>query len=179
VDLNSRQSTRRKKLLHDYADENSCLIFGPDTPTTNPYNPSATPDVLDIVIKDLASQVYLTSCSALSSDHLPVTTDTMYRSSFLHPLDCPDFKCTDWANFKACLEDEIPINPELHNRVAIDTCVENLSGTVLKALAASTPKNQSCDDPRSPIPAGIQDEIRLKKRLQRQLLVTRDPALRA
>ena len=31
------------KLLRDYADENSCLIFGPDSPTTNPKNPSVTP----------------------------------------------------------------------------------------------------------------------------------------
>jgi hypothetical protein len=38
------------KLLCDYADENSCLIFGPDSPTINPYNPSVTPDVLNIVI---------------------------------------------------------------------------------------------------------------------------------
>jgi hypothetical protein len=50
VDWNSRLTTRRGKLLRDYADENSCLIFGPDTPTTNPYNPSATPDVLDIAV---------------------------------------------------------------------------------------------------------------------------------
>jgi hypothetical protein len=50
VNWNSRLTTRRGKLLLDYADENSCLIFGPDTPTTNPYNLSATPDVLDIVI---------------------------------------------------------------------------------------------------------------------------------
>jgi len=50
VDWNSRLSSRRGKLLRDYADGNSCLIFGPVTPTTNPYNPLATPDVLDIVI---------------------------------------------------------------------------------------------------------------------------------
>jgi hypothetical protein len=43
VDWNSQRSTRRGKLLRDYTDENSCLIFGPDTPTTNPYNLSATP----------------------------------------------------------------------------------------------------------------------------------------
>ena len=43
VELNSRLSTRRRKLLRDYADENSSLIFGPDNPTTNPYNSSATP----------------------------------------------------------------------------------------------------------------------------------------
>ena len=42
VDWNSRLSNRRRKPLRDYADENSCLIFGPDTPATNPYKPSAT-----------------------------------------------------------------------------------------------------------------------------------------
>ena len=43
MDWNSRLSTRRGKLIRDYADENPCLIFGPGTPTTKPYNPSATP----------------------------------------------------------------------------------------------------------------------------------------
>jgi len=67
VDWNSRLNTRRGKLLRDYADGNSCLIFGPDSPTTNPYNPLVTPDVLDIVItKNLSFLVYLTSRSALS-----------------------------------------------------------------------------------------------------------------
>jgi len=42
---NLRLNKRWGKLLRDYADENSCLIFGPDTPTTNPYNSSATPYV--------------------------------------------------------------------------------------------------------------------------------------
>jgi hypothetical protein len=83
VDWNSQQSTRRGKLLRVYANENSCLIFGPGTPTTNSYNPSTTPDVLDIVItKNLSSPVYQTSCSALSSDHIPVLIDTACRSSF-------------------------------------------------------------------------------------------------
>jgi hypothetical protein len=60
VDWNSRLTTRRGKLLRDYADGNSCLIFGPDTPTTDPYNPLVTPDVLDIVMtKNLTSPVYL------------------------------------------------------------------------------------------------------------------------
>jgi hypothetical protein len=35
VDWNSRLNTRQGKLLRDYADDNFCLIFGPDTPTTN------------------------------------------------------------------------------------------------------------------------------------------------
>jgi hypothetical protein len=41
----SRLNTRRGKLLRDYADENSRLIFGPDTPTTNPHTPPSTPHV--------------------------------------------------------------------------------------------------------------------------------------
>jgi hypothetical protein len=85
VDWNSRMTTRRGKLLRDYADGNSCLIFGPDIRTTNPYNSSVTPDVLDIVLtQKLSFPVYLTSCPALSSDHLPVLIDTACRSSF-HP----------------------------------------------------------------------------------------------
>ena len=61
VDWNSQLTTRRGKLLCDYAVENSCLIFGPENRTTNPYNPSATPDVLDIAVtKDVPFEVYLT-----------------------------------------------------------------------------------------------------------------------
>jgi hypothetical protein len=63
--------------------------------------------------------------------------------------------------------------------MAIDTCVENFSGAILKALAASTPKCRPSGDPRPPIPTDIQDEIRLKNRLRKKWHVTRDPALRA
>ena len=43
VDWNSRLNMRRGKLLREYAGGNSCLIFGPDSPTTNPYNPWLLP----------------------------------------------------------------------------------------------------------------------------------------
>jgi hypothetical protein len=178
VDWKCRLSTRRGKLLRDCGDEKFCLIFGPYTPTTNPYNTSATPDVLDIVItRDFPTSVYLTSCSVLSSDLLPVIIDTSCRSSFQHPPDRPEFRRTDWANFQTQLEAEIPFNLELHNAMATDTCVENFSGAVLRALTTSTPKRRPRDDSRPPIPAGIQDEIRLETRLRRQWQLIRDPAL--
>ena len=50
VDWNSRPTKRRGKLLRDYADGNTYLTFGPDTPTTNPNNSYATTDVLDIAL---------------------------------------------------------------------------------------------------------------------------------
>jgi hypothetical protein len=180
VDWNSRLTKRREKDLRDYADGNSCLIFGPDTPTTKPYNPSASPDVLDMAVtKHLPFPVYLTSCSALNSDHLPVLIESACRSSFHHPPDRPNFRRTDWANYQAYMEDEIPFDPEFHDGMAIDTCVENFSGAVLQALVASTPKSRPLDDPRRLIPAGIQDVIRLKNGLRRRWQVTRDPALKA
>ena len=156
VDWNSRLTTRRGKLLRDYADENFCLIFGPDTPTTNPYNPSATTDVLGIAVtKNVLVSLYLTSCSSPSSYHLPVLIHTACCSSFHHPPDRPNFRCTEWAKFQTNLEDHIPFDPELHNGMVIDTCVENFSGAVLNALAEFTPKCRLRDDPRPPIPAGF------------------------
>jgi hypothetical protein len=115
VDLNSRLSTRRGKLLRNYADEKSCLMFGTGTPTTTPYNPSATLDFLDTVItRDLPSSLYLTSFLVLSSDYLAVIIDTSCRSSFQHPPDCPEFRRTDWANFQTQLEAQIPFNCYRH-----------------------------------------------------------------
>jgi hypothetical protein len=63
--------------------------------------------------------------------------------------------------------------------MAIDTCVENFSGAVLKALEASTPKCRPRDNPRPPKPAGIEHGISLKNRLRRRWQITRDPALKA
>jgi hypothetical protein len=63
--------------------------------------------------------------------------------------------------------------------MAIDTCVKNFSGAVLKALAASTRKCRPRDDTRLPLPSVIQDEIRLKIRLRGRWQITREPALKA
>jgi hypothetical protein len=125
---------------------------------------------LDILItKTPAFPVYLTSCSALSSDHLLVLllVDTTGRSPFLRPPDRPDFRRTDWANLQARLEEGIPYSPELHDQVSIDTCIERLPGTILEALAAANPKSRPRNNPRSLIPVGIQDEIHLKNQLRR------------
>jgi hypothetical protein len=138
VDWNSLMTTRRGKLLRDYADGNSCLIFGPDTPTPNPYNPSVTRDVLDIVLtQNLSFPVYLTSCSALSSDHLPVLIDTASHASFLEPPDRPDFRRTDWAKFQTHLEDQIPFDPDLSNGMALKAEVNRLQRSVTRRLLTS------------------------------------------
>jgi hypothetical protein len=59
MECNYRMTTRWRKFLRDYADDNSCLIFWPDTTTTNPYKPSLTPDVFGIVLtQKLSFSVY-------------------------------------------------------------------------------------------------------------------------
>jgi endonuclease/exonuclease/phosphatase family metal-dependent hydrolase len=179
VEWNSRIVTRRVRLLRDYADKNSCLIYGPNTPTTVLYNFSAAPDVLDIIItKDVTTPVHLTTCSALNSDHLPILIDTGFRSSFLNLPDRTDVRKTDWSKFQACLEIRLPSKPDL-NEESIDGCVKDLITAISKALADSTPKRRPAPDPRPSIPAPVQDEIRLKNRLRRKCQITRGPALKA
>jgi endonuclease/exonuclease/phosphatase family metal-dependent hydrolase len=86
-DLNAKHKDRNSKpimanvsLLHDYADRKTCLICGPDSPTTVPYTHNATPDVPDIaLVKDFVLPVHLTVCAALSSDHLPILIDISCR----------------------------------------------------------------------------------------------------
>jgi hypothetical protein len=105
-DWNSRLITARGSLLRDYADRNSCLIYGPDSPTMAPYMHNATPDVLDTVVaKDFVLPVYLAVCAALSSDHLPIMIDTTCRSSFHNLPDPPTSR--EWTG--------------LHSRPALKT----------------------------------------------------------
>jgi len=43
------------------------------------------------------------------------------------------------ANYQTNLEDQILFDQEMHNEMAIYTCVENFSGADLKGLTASSP----------------------------------------
>jgi hypothetical protein len=72
-------------------------------------------------------------------------------------------------------------NPVVNDEKAIDKCVKELTSAIEEATAASAPKCRGSTraDPRPPLPASIQDEIRLKGRLRRQLQVTRDPGMKA
>jgi hypothetical protein len=67
----------------------------------------------------------------------------------------------------------------VNDEVAIDKCVEELSNATQEALAASAPRRLFRADPQPSLPAGIQEEIHLKKRLKRRWQVTRDPTLKA
>ena len=75
-DCNSWLNSPRGVLLREFAAANSYFVLGADSPTTIPSSSTVIPDVLDIVVvKDFVQPVNLTVCSALSSDHLPVTVD--------------------------------------------------------------------------------------------------------
>jgi hypothetical protein len=161
-DWKSRLTTARGSLLRDYADRNSCLIHGLDSPTTAPYTHNATPDVLEIVVvKDFVLPVHLTVCAALSSDHLPILIDTSCRSSFHNLPDRPDFTRMNWAAFQACLEHRLSGNAVVVDEEAIDKCLEELTGAIHEATAASAPWRRPRTETRPPLPASFQDDFSL------------------
>jgi len=138
-----------------------------------PWNFIPIPDALDIVIlKDRVTPVYLTTCSGLSADQLPVLINTWCQSSFLNPLDRPDLR-TDWSKFHFSLEVRLPSNPTLLNEVACVACVKKLSSAISMVLAESTSKCCRSEDSRPLIVAYIEYEICLKKWLRRQWQITR------
>jgi hypothetical protein len=73
----------------------------------------------------------------------------------------------NWAAFQAFLDDIPQGNPVVNDEQAIDKCVEGLTSAIQEVTAASAPKRRPRADPRSSLPARIQDEIRLKNRLRR------------
>jgi hypothetical protein len=85
----------------------------------------------------------------------------------------------DWAEFQACVEHTLPGNPVVFDEEAIDKCLEELTSAIHEATAASAPRRQPPADPRSPLPASIDNEICLKNRLRTQWQITRDPPLKA
>jgi hypothetical protein len=82
----------------------------------------------------------------------------------------------DWAAFQACLEHRLPRNPVVVDEEAV---LEELTSAIHEATAATAPRRRPHADPRPPLPASIQEEIRLKNRPRRQWQITRDPALKA
>jgi hypothetical protein len=92
VDWNSGLITTGR-LVHYYIAQNSLCIG------RIAYNHTLqildTTDVAIVITKDVVTPGYLTICSTLSSDHLPILIDMQSRSSFLNLPDHMDIKRTD------------------------------------------------------------------------------------
>jgi hypothetical protein len=72
----------------------------------------------------------------------------------------------DWVAYQACLEDRLQGNPVVNDEESIDRSFEELSSAIQEALATSATKRRLRADPRTPVPAAIREEIRLKLRLK-------------
>ena len=119
--------------------------------------------------------VSLTDCSALSSDHFPLLIDMTCCSTFINLTDSLDFKWTEGTTFQECLENNFPLNPELHDKETVDTCVEDLSSAILSATAVATPKSHPRSNPRPPLLAVIQDKNMPKKPVEEPMAGNQGP----
>jgi len=92
IDWNSGLITRCR-LVHDYTDQNS-LCIGWITYNHALQILNTNGDIAIIITKDVTPE-YLTICSTLSSDHLPILIDMQCWSSFFNLRDHTDLKRTD------------------------------------------------------------------------------------
>jgi hypothetical protein len=84
----------------------------------------------------------------------------------------------DWATFKACLEDRIPVNLVVNDEKTIGKCVD-LTTAIQEATEESASNRRPRGDPRPLLPASVQDQTRPKDRLKSQWKIMRDSALKA
>jgi len=173
VDWITRLKTIRGKLLRDYAEENSCLIFGPDSqPPTH-----IVAWLLPMSWTSWWPRTSYSRCIWLPAPHQVRTTSqfslTLRVAHYFNTnrialtsgaLSGPTAKLT-WTN-------------QFRSK---RNCTTRWQST--RALRTSPApfwrlwQRRPRDDPGPPIPAGIQGEIRLKSRLQRQWQITSDPSL--
>jgi Metal-dependent hydrolase len=176
-DWNSRLDSQIGVLLREFPSTNSCIVHGPNSPTTIPSCPTVTPEVLDIVVvKDFVLPVNLTVCSAISSDHFPVTVDLRSRSYLQTLPDRPSLKRVDWTHFQDHLSDRLNGNPRVYSFVYIDARLDRLANAIHEAISASAQKSQTAKQPLVSILPMILVNIREKNRLRRQWQIDRDSA---
>jgi len=175
MDWNSRLITTGGRLGCNYTNENSCLIYESDTPTTLPYNSSTTPGVLDIVFtKNLVTAVYLTTCSALDWDHL---FDQRMVPIIL--LDLPDHPSFRWAGPNSRSVWRMDFHPTQTCRMRWQsTCMSRNCPVLFWRCWQSPLPRVTRDVPRPPIQSHIQDEICLNNLLRKQWKITRGLTLK-
>jgi hypothetical protein len=149
VDWNSRPTTTRCKLLRDYASGNSCLIYGPDSPTTLPYNSSNYPRCLrhrNYQGRNLPSVSHGVLRTKLRS---PSCTDRHDVPIILSQTASPTCLQADrLGQISSQPRREATVHPLAAERGGNRYCVEEMSSEILEALAASIPESRPRDDPR-------------------------------
>ena len=176
-DWNSRVNSCRGELLQEYVSTNSCIVYGPTTHITAPFNSSNLPDVLDIVVvKDFVLPVNLTVCNALNSDHLPILVDPPCRASFQVPPDLPT-ETSRLGSLPGPLGCKTPWgNPGRNPTEDIDARLETLTKAIQDTLRVAAPRHRPDEDGSRLVPPFILAKICEKNWLRRTWLVTRDPA---
>jgi hypothetical protein len=176
VDWNSRLNATRSQLPCDYANEYTCLIYGPDTPSTIPYNSFSAFDVVDVVLTlavatpcmGRAPHWFWITCLYLETQCVTYLFST-YQTATISGGRTGSNSMLAWSSIQAGTT-ELVCN--LH--VPLRTVQRSPWG-----LAVSTPKCRPRNDLRHLVPPRIQDEIRLKNRIMMQCRITMNTSFNA
>ena len=139
---NCRQENGAGRKLCDYFTQrnDNFQILAPDTPTTVPDNPRASPDILNIaLIKDIHLTTQIDALNELSSDHLPIQVTLIGHLTENIPRTILNYQHANWQQFRTDIDSKIPDNT-ISTPEDIDNGVRNITNIIQSSIVANIPK---------------------------------------
>lgn len=153
-----------------------CLhILAPTEPTYYSYNPTVPPDILDIGIqKNMDLPTYITSVTALDSDHCPVLVTFHLRPNVADRRPRLINGYVHWEKFQPLLDSMLIPAQSLVTSSDIDHAVQHFTETISSCVRQST--TPLCrPKPRFYLPTHILQLIKEKHSIRRRWQQERQP----
>lgn len=160
----NRTPNTRGRALQCCINNNNLSSLAPPGPTYWPSHNNRLPDILDIFVIKLPSNILsdLTNLYDLSSDHTPIILKLG-----LNVPPCQNETLTpgqtDWSTFKNILNDDIKLNVSLKSIDEINNAINHLTTSIQKAVLAAA-KPQTNKKTKNQTPPHIQALLTEKRK---------------
>ncbi|KAE9524515.1 hypothetical protein AGLY_015103 [Aphis glycines] len=152
-------------VLHNFVSQNNFKVLAPPGPTYWPTSVRKNPDILDIFIAKIPSNIHCNTINILdlNSDHSSVIL-TLNASPPLRPISPKLFShTTNKLQFHELVDQRIQLNVKLKSKDDLDSAVNNFTN-IIQSSAWSSSKQTTPPSNLSPMPAHIREVIVQKRR---------------
>jgi len=174
-----RANNPRGSVLHNFVSQKNFKVLAPPGPTYWPTSVRKNPDILDIFIAKILSNIHCNTINILdlNSDHSSVIL-TLNASPPLRPISPKLFnRTTHKLQFHELVDQRIQLNVKLKSKDDLDSAVNNFTN-IIQSSAWSSSKQTTPPSNLSPMPAHIREVIVQKRRARAHYQRSRLPSLK-